>query len=134
MLDRGYWTAFTLYPGTKMGNERMVEVVKQYGSERIICDSSADWGKSDVLAVPKTAALMQKHGIDDDIINKVTYENALTAYAMSGEMKEDDWLNPAPIDQRNLHQGNSVLRGGQTPKIEDVLEEKEKAKSELLIE
>jgi len=25
--------------------------------------------------------------------------------------------NPAPIDQRTLYMGNSVLRGGQTPKV-----------------
>ena len=41
VLDRGYWAAFTIYPKTKMGNERMVEVVRQYGSERIIVDSAA---------------------------------------------------------------------------------------------
>src|SRR5687768_15180618 len=28
VLERGYWAAFTIYPKTKMGNERMVEVVK----------------------------------------------------------------------------------------------------------
>ena len=44
VLDRGFWAAFTIYPHTKMGNERMVEVVRNYGSERIIVDSSADWG------------------------------------------------------------------------------------------
>jgi uncharacterized protein len=33
-------------------------------------------------------------------------------------MKETDWLDPAPIDQRTLFQGNSVLRGGQAPRIE----------------
>ena len=33
-------------------------------------------------------------------------------------MKESDWLDPVPIDQRNQFQGNSVLRGGQTPRIE----------------
>ena len=50
-LDRGYWAGFTIYPRTKMGNERMVEVVRQYGPERIIVDSSADWGAPDPLAV-----------------------------------------------------------------------------------
>ncbi len=53
---------------------------------------------------------------------------------MGSEKKESDWLNPSEIDERNLFEGNSVLRGGQTPKIEDVLEKKEKAKSELVIE
>ena len=63
VLDRGFWAAFTLYPNTKMGNERMVEIVRQYGSERIFVDSSADWGVSDPLAVPKTARLMLERGI-----------------------------------------------------------------------
>ncbi|MEE2644113.1 MAG: TatD family hydrolase, partial [Myxococcota bacterium] len=33
-LDRGFWAGFTLYPQTKMGSERMVEVVRRFGSER----------------------------------------------------------------------------------------------------
>ena len=41
VLDRGFWAAFTLYPQTKMGNERMVEVAKQFGSERPMTSSSA---------------------------------------------------------------------------------------------
>lgn len=53
VLDRGFYAAFTIYPFTKMGNERMVEVVKQYGSERVMINSAADWGISDPLAVPK---------------------------------------------------------------------------------
>ncbi len=28
VLDRGFWAAFTIYPNTKMGNERMVEIVQ----------------------------------------------------------------------------------------------------------
>ena len=27
------------------------------------------------------------------------------------------WLGPVAIDQRTLYSGNSVLRGGQTPRI-----------------
>ncbi|HYH56113.1 MAG TPA: TatD family hydrolase, partial [Anseongella sp.] len=49
VLNRGYWAAFTIYPNTKMGNERMVEIVKQYGPERVIVNSAADWGVSDPL-------------------------------------------------------------------------------------
>jgi uncharacterized protein len=33
-------------------------------------------------------------------------------------LRESDWLDPSPIDQRSLFEGNSVLRGGQTPRIE----------------
>ncbi len=117
VLDRGFLAAFTIYPKTKMGNERMVEVVKKFGSTNIIVDSSADWGVSDPLAVPKTASLMLKRGVDIQDVTKTCYQNALDAFGRNGRMKESDWLNAKGIDQRNLFSDNSVLRG-QEPKIE----------------
>ena len=48
----------------------------------------------------------------------MTYANALAVYGQSGQMNEDDWTNPAAIDQRTLYQGNTVLRGGQNPRVE----------------
>jgi predicted metal-dependent TIM-barrel fold hydrolase len=113
VLERGFWAAFTLYPHTKMGNERMVEIARRYGSERIFIDSSSDWGVSDPLAVPKTAQLMLERGIKPEDVEKIAYRNALAAYGQTGQMAEKDWLEPAPIDQRNLFEGNSVLRGQQ---------------------
>lgn len=118
VLDRGFWAAFTIYPHTKMGNERMVEIVKKYGPERIIVDSAADWGVSDPLAVPKTAQLMLQNGIPQEHVDAVCYHNALAAYSQSGQFNEEDWLNPPPIDQRVLYEGSSVLRGGQTPRVD----------------
>ncbi len=122
VLDRGYWCAFTIYPGTKMGNERMVDILKVAGPERVMIDSSADWGKSDVLAVPKTAKLAAERGIPRDQIELVCYKNAIAAYSQSGQFTEADWLNPPAVDQRNLFEGNSVLRGGQSPRIDDANE------------
>jgi predicted metal-dependent TIM-barrel fold hydrolase len=117
VLARGYWVAFSIYPETKMGNERMTEIVRRYGPERLIVDSACDWGVSDPLAVPRTARLMAERGIDPGAIRAVTYANALAAYGLNGEMREEHWTDPAPIDQRTLYQGNSVLRGGQAPAI-----------------
>ncbi len=116
-LNRGYWAAFTIYPHTKMGNERMVEIVRQYGAERIIVDSSADWGVSDPLAVPKTAHLMRERGLALADVHAVCYANALAAYGQNGQMTEGDWLNPPAVDQRDLNNGNSVLRG-QSPRVD----------------
>jgi uncharacterized protein len=130
VLDRGFWAGFTIYPGTKMGNERMVEIVRRYGSNQIFINSSADWGVSDPLAVPKTAQLMRERGIADEHIKRVTYDNPLSAFAAGGQMAENDWLSPPAIDQRTLFEGNSVLRGGQEPRIEA----KRSAKERMLIE
>ncbi|HKQ24635.1 MAG TPA: TatD family hydrolase [Burkholderiales bacterium] len=116
VLDRGFWAAFTIYPHTKMGNERMVEIARKYGSDHIFIDSSADWGVSDPLAVPKTARLMLERGIAAKDVNLICYGNALKAFGQSGQMKEEHWLDPAPIDQRVLFEGNSVLRG-QVPRV-----------------
>lgn len=117
VLDRGFWCAFTIYPKTKMGNMRMVEIVKKYGSERIIVDSSADWGMSDALAVPKTANLMLENGIARADVELTCYRNALTAYGQSGQIHESDWLNPSQVDRGQLFEGNSVLRGQSNTKI-----------------
>lgn len=118
VLDRGFWAAFTIYPFTKMGNERMVEVVKQYGPERIMINSAADWGISDPLAVPKTAALMKQHGIADDHIRMVTYQNAITAFSQSGQIDVKDFATIRNVDQNLKYEGNTILRGGQQPRTD----------------
>ncbi len=117
VLDRGFWAAFTIYPFTKMGNERMVAVVKQYGTNHIMINSAADWGISDPLAVPKTAALMKQQGISDKDIEMVTYRNAITAFGKSGQINESDFDQVKEIDQSQKFNGNTVLRGGQQPRI-----------------
>lgn len=130
VLDRGYWTAFTIYPGTKMGNERMVAIVKEYGTKRIFIDSAADWGHSDPLGVPKTAKLMLQRGISEDDVKKVCYQNALDAYKQSGQINEEDWLERPQIDQRQTFSGNTVLRGGHKPFVEG----KESNDDDIIIE
>ena len=119
VLDRGFWAAFSIYPSTKMGNARMVDILADYGSERIMVDSACDWGISEPLAVAKTARLALERGISEEHVKRVCYQNALDAYSQSGQMHEDDWLNPPPIDQRGLYAGNSVLRGGRDPVVEE---------------
>lgn len=117
VLARGAWAAFTIYPHTKMGSERMVEIVKRYGPERIIVDSSADWGVSDPLGVPKTAKLMLERGVDPAWVEQVTWSNALQAYGQSGQI-DLEALHSAPVvDQSALFADNSVLRG-QTPRVD----------------
>ncbi|MEO9004212.1 MAG: TatD family hydrolase [Ginsengibacter sp.] len=118
VLDRGFWAAFTIYPFTKMGNERMVEIVRQYGTERIMINSAADWGISDPLAVPKTAALMKLRGIEIKDIEMVCYQNAITAFGQSGQIQESDFTVVQSIDQSQKFQGNTVLRGGQAPRTD----------------
>jgi predicted metal-dependent TIM-barrel fold hydrolase len=47
VLDAGYWAGMTLYPVTKCSPRRAVDILEKYGTERLLVNSSADWGPSD---------------------------------------------------------------------------------------
>jgi uncharacterized protein len=114
-LESGCWAGHSIYPDTKMDEARMVNLVKQYGGERIIINSAADWGVSDPLKVPKTAAAMSAAGIPNQTIETIVWHNPVAFFAQSGRLEGIDVTES--VDQRQLFEGNSVLRG-QTPRVE----------------
>jgi predicted metal-dependent TIM-barrel fold hydrolase len=116
VLDSGCWAGHSIYPNTKMDEARMVALVRRYGVERIVINSAADWGVSDPLKVPKTAAAMRAAGIPEQDIATVVWENPIAFFSAGGRLDRRDLESPASVDQRELWQGNSVLRG-QTPRV-----------------
>ena len=94
----------------------MVALVKRYGTERILINSAADWGVSDPLKVPKTAALMRESGIAEADIQRVVWENPVAFFAQSGRLDPAALDAEPAIDQSQLFEGNSVLRG-QAPRV-----------------
>jgi hypothetical protein len=117
VLDTGCWAGHSIYPNTKMDEQRMVALVKTYGSERVIINSAADWGISDPLKVPKTAAAMRDAGIAHDAIHTIVWENPIAFFSQSGRVCKADFEAPLKVDQSQLWEENSVLRG-QAPKVE----------------
>jgi predicted metal-dependent TIM-barrel fold hydrolase len=117
VLASGCWAGHSIYPKTKMDEQRMVQLVKQYGGERILINSAADWGVSDPLKVPKTVQAMVAAGIPRDTIARIVWDNPVAFFSQSGRLD----LSPADarpaVDQRQLWEGNSVLRG-QNPVID----------------
>lgn len=116
-LASGCWAGHSIYPQTKMDEPRMVALVQQYGAERILVNSAADWGVSDVLKVPKTRDAMRAAGITDATLAKIFWDNPITFFAQSGRLLPADVASALTVDQRQLHEGNSVLRG-QTPRVD----------------
>lgn len=112
--ETGYYAGFSIYPNTKMSPERMVEIFRRFGTERMIINSAADWGVSDPLLVPKTVQQMRKAGMDEDEIERVVWRNPIGFFAQSGQIGFEDFDRDRTIDRSRLHEGNSVLRG-QTP-------------------
>lgn len=118
VLDTGCWAGHSIYPNTKMDEERMARLVKQFGSERIIVNSAADWGVSDPLKVPKTVSKMREMGISEADITTIVWDNPVAFFSQSGNMDLADIETRPNINQTQLYDGNSVLRG-QAPIVEN---------------
>ena len=104
----GCWAGFSIYPGTKMDEYRMVRIIEDIGTDRIMINSACDWGVSDPLKVSKTVAAMQAAGIDDDEIDKVVWRNPLEFFGQSGRLILDDL---GERDRAATFEGNTLLRG-----------------------
>ncbi len=117
-LEAGFWAGHSLYPHTKMTEERMVSLVREFGSDRIIVNSAADWGVSDSLKVPKFVDQMRKDGMGEEIIEKIVWKNPVRFFSQSGRLDMTALESRPRIDQTILFEGSSVLRG-QTPKVDD---------------
>jgi uncharacterized protein len=82
-LDEGYWAGITLYPTTKATPQRAADMIEIYGPDRILVNSSADWGPSDLLAVPKFIAEMRSRGQAESLIRQIVYDNPLKFFTQS---------------------------------------------------
>jgi uncharacterized protein len=104
----GCWAGFSIYPNTKMDEYRMVRILEDIGTDRIMINSACDWGVSDPLKVRKTVDAMRAAGFSDDDVDKVVWRNPLEFFAQSGRLILDD------LGERDLaatFEGNTLLRG-----------------------
>lgn len=105
----GAWIGFSIYPDTKVDEDRMVRILQEHGPERILVNSAADWGRSDPLKVLKTAEAMLHAGFDEDDVDLVMWRNPVEFFGQSGRLLLDDF-DEAP-DRAATFAGNSLLRG-----------------------
>jgi len=118
----GCWLAFSVYPDTKMDERRTVAVLRELGTERMLVNSAADWGRSDPLKTMRTAAAMREAGFDQADVERVFWRNPIEFYGQSGRLlltadamaADAADLVPEPRlepDASATYAGNSVLRG-----------------------
>ncbi|HEV7931697.1 MAG TPA: TatD family hydrolase [Actinomadura sp.] len=103
----GCWMGFSIYPDTKMDEHRMVAILREHGTERMLVNSAADWGRSDPLKTRRTGDAMLAAGFTDAEVEQVLWHNPVAFYGQSGRLV----LDP-PDEAEPLFAGNSVLRGG----------------------
>jgi predicted metal-dependent TIM-barrel fold hydrolase len=110
VADSGAWMGFSIYPDTKMDEQRMVAILKQYGTDRMIVNSAADWGRSDPLKTYKTGMAMLEAGFTESDVDKVLWQNPVEFYGQSDRLVLDEL--PGFSASTDTFAGNSVLRGG----------------------
>lgn len=107
VADTGCWMAFSIYPDTKMDPDRMVRILQEYGTERMLVNSAADWGNSDPLRTQLTGVAMLAAGFTEVDVDRVLWQNPVDFYGQSGRLD----VSEIDSDPAALYQGNSVLRG-----------------------
>ncbi|MDP4501732.1 TatD family hydrolase [Nonomuraea turcica] len=105
VAESGCWMGFSIYPDTKMDPDRMVAILRTYGTDRVLVNSAADWGKSDPLKTREVATRMLGAGFTDDDVDQVLWRNPVAFYGQSGK------LSDAVTDAAD-YAGNTIKRGG----------------------
>jgi predicted metal-dependent TIM-barrel fold hydrolase len=108
--DSGCWMGFSIYPDTKMDEIRMVAILKEYGTDKVLVNSAADWGRSDPLKTYRTGMRMLEAGFSESDVDKVLWQNPVEFYGQSGRLVLQEL--PGFAASAETFEGNSVLRGG----------------------
>jgi predicted metal-dependent TIM-barrel fold hydrolase len=107
VAESGCWMGFSIYPETKMDEHRMVAILREFGLDRMLVNSAADWGRSDPLKTVRTGEAMLAAGFDVDDVDRVLWRNPVEFYGQSGRLVLDE----AAPDRAATFEGSSVLRG-----------------------
>jgi uncharacterized protein len=114
VLASGCWAGHTIYPKTKMDEDRMAALVQKYGGDKILINSAADWGISDPLKVPKTIQVMRAAGIDEGLIQRIVWDNPIAFFAQTGRLDPSELDARPAVNRTERFETNTVLRGGQS--------------------
>jgi predicted metal-dependent TIM-barrel fold hydrolase len=107
VADSGCWMGFSIYPHTKMSEDRMVGVLTEFGTGRMLVNSAADWGRSDPLKTRRTAEAMLASGFAEHDVETVLWQNPVAFYGQSGRLElEEQGIEPA-----TEFASNSIVRG-----------------------
>jgi predicted metal-dependent TIM-barrel fold hydrolase len=93
-LDSGCYAGMTVYPYSKLNPQRVSAMVRQYGSERVIVNGSADWGVSDPLSLVKVVAFMRGDGHSEAVIADLVFNTAMRFYSSSPKWTPDFSIPP----------------------------------------
>ncbi|MBN1864309.1 MAG: TatD family hydrolase [Victivallales bacterium] len=96
----GCYTGMTVYPISKLTPQRVSSLVKEFGSERMIINGSADWGISDPLSLVKVVDFMSRDGHSQNTLKSLLFDNPSSFYSASPKWKPE--FDLVPVDPREF--------------------------------
>ena len=97
--DLPVWTGLTVYPYSKLDPKRAAAIARQYGLERMLVNSSADWGVSDPCSLARVADHMRAEGLTGEDITKLLFDNPLAFWSQCDRFRPDLDLTPVPVEE-----------------------------------
>ncbi len=83
--ELGYFAGLTLHPD-HLSVEKAVALVRSLGPERLVLDTAAGDGASDILALGRAAHRLAKGGLSAKVIRRVTLDNAATLFGVQQQV------------------------------------------------
>ena len=77
----GFVAGLTLHPD-HLTVEKAVALVRSLGPERLVLDTAAGDGASDILALGRAAHRLARAGLSSKVIRRVTFDNAATLFGV----------------------------------------------------
>ena len=99
-LETGCYAGMTVYPISKLTPERVSNMIRKYGSDRMIVNGSADWGISDPLSLITVVDYMRVDGHSEETIGDLVFNTAMKFYGNSPNWKPE--LNLVPVDPQEF--------------------------------
>jgi hypothetical protein len=87
--EAGCWCGHTVYPVTKLSPERACNILEKHGLDKMLVNSSCDWGPADPLMVPRTVLEMRRRGYTDEEIGKVVWDNPIAFFSKSRRLARE---------------------------------------------
>ncbi len=76
ILACGHYAGLTVHPH-ELKAERAVAIIRKLGSERLVLDTDAGDGAGDLLALARTANLLERARLSAQVVRRVASQNAL---------------------------------------------------------
>lgn len=98
--ETGCYCGMTVYPISKLTPQRVSDIIREHGSDRMIVNGSADWGISDPLSLVKVVNFLGQDGHSQETIDRLVRENAMAFYSASSNWKPR--LDLTPVDPKEF--------------------------------